>query len=76
MKIKCPRCGNETEWANNPNRPFCSERCQLIDFGAWADEKYAVPDDTTPDDERLIHLQIDDEIADEVKRLRDLEREY
>jgi len=24
-------------------RPFCSERCKLIDLGAWASERYRVP---------------------------------
>jgi len=28
----------------NPFRPFCSERCKLIDLGAWATEQYRVPD--------------------------------
>jgi endogenous inhibitor of DNA gyrase (YacG/DUF329 family) len=31
------------EWRDNSWRPFCSERCQLIDFGRWADEEYRVP---------------------------------
>jgi endogenous inhibitor of DNA gyrase (YacG/DUF329 family) len=29
----------------SPWRPFCSERCKLIDLGAWATEKHAIPDD-------------------------------
>jgi len=33
----------------NPWRPFCSERCKLIDLGAWASESYRVPDATPPD---------------------------
>jgi uncharacterized protein len=41
--VKCPRCGKETEYHGNEFRPFCSERCKLLDFGAWADEKYALP---------------------------------
>ena len=41
--VKCPHCGRETEYEGNEFRPFCSERCKLLDFGAWADEKYAVP---------------------------------
>ena len=41
--VKCPTCGKETEFSGNPFRPFCSERCQLLDFGAWADEKFALP---------------------------------
>ena len=43
MLVKCPRCGKEDEYEDNEFRPFCSERCKLIDFGAWADEEYALP---------------------------------
>ncbi len=39
---KCPQCKKEWELANNPSRPFCSKRCQLIDFGAWASEDYVI----------------------------------
>lgn len=44
-QIKCPRCGHFTlfDKTKNPFRPFCSERCQLIDLGNWADESYKVP---------------------------------
>ena len=41
--IHCPRCGEPVVWEGNPWRPFCSERCQLIDRGAWAEEAYRVP---------------------------------
>lgn len=41
--IKCPNCGQTTKWQNNEHRPFCSERCKLIDFGAWASESYKIP---------------------------------
>ncbi len=41
--VKCPRCGKETVFEGNQFRPFCSERCQLIDFGAWADGEYSLP---------------------------------
>lgn len=43
MRVKCPRCGKEVEYEGNEFRPFCSERCKMIDFGAWADEEYALP---------------------------------
>jgi endogenous inhibitor of DNA gyrase (YacG/DUF329 family) len=42
MKIKCPVCKKDTVWEGNPFRPFCSERCGLIDLGKWADGKYFV----------------------------------
>ncbi|MGB7921865.1 MAG: DNA gyrase inhibitor YacG [Pyrinomonadaceae bacterium] len=41
--MKCPNCGKPTGWQDNPTRPFCSERCKLIDFGRWANEEYSVP---------------------------------
>jgi endogenous inhibitor of DNA gyrase (YacG/DUF329 family) len=46
-KIRCPTCRKETEWENNPYRPFCSDRCQLIDLGAWIEERYRIPGEET-----------------------------
>lgn len=48
--VRCPVCGGGTAWESNPWRPFCSERCQLTDLGAWASEWYRVPGSslTTP----------------------------
>ena len=42
-EVKCPTCGKETRFEGNEFRPFCSERCKLLDFGAWADEEYSLP---------------------------------
>ena len=42
MKIPCPVCRKKSEWKDNPYRPFCSERCKLIDLGAWASEEYII----------------------------------
>jgi endogenous inhibitor of DNA gyrase (YacG/DUF329 family) len=41
--VKCPTCGKEIEYEGNKFRPFCSERCKLLDLGAWADESYNLP---------------------------------
>jgi endogenous inhibitor of DNA gyrase (YacG/DUF329 family) len=40
---KCPSCNKPIEWENNPFRPFCSERCKLVDFSKWVSEEYRVP---------------------------------
>ena len=50
-RVRCPQCGNESLWnTENSFRPFCSERCKLIDLGAWASETYRVPvQEETPD---------------------------
>lgn len=45
--VKCPTCGKETEYNGNEFRPFCSERCKLIDFGAWADEEFSLPTESS-----------------------------
>jgi len=42
-QVKCPICRTEVEWENNPHRPFCSERCRLIDLGSWIEERYRIP---------------------------------
>ena len=43
IRIKCPHCRKETVLGpENPFRPFCSERCKMIDLGAWANEEYRV----------------------------------
>ncbi len=40
----CPTCQQTTLLApSNPHRPFCSDRCKLIDLGAWAEESYKIP---------------------------------
>lgn len=51
--MRCPICGAPTVWKDNPTRPFCSERCKLIDFSHWADEDYAVPSDEAVPEEVL-----------------------
>lgn len=52
MIVNCPTCQKAVEWSDeNPFRPFCSERCKLIDLGAWANEEYRVPaEGVNPDD--------------------------
>jgi endogenous inhibitor of DNA gyrase (YacG/DUF329 family) len=47
-QLRCPLCHRPTVWVDNDNRPFCSERCRLIDLGAWIEERYRVPDDPLP----------------------------
>jgi endogenous inhibitor of DNA gyrase (YacG/DUF329 family) len=47
--VKCPTCGRSIEWSEqSPFRPFCSERCRIIDLGAWLSEKHAIPGSDAP----------------------------
>ena len=41
--VNCPTCEKAVAWIEeNSFRPFCCERCKLIDFGGWASEKHAI----------------------------------
>jgi hypothetical protein len=43
-KVACPTCGRLQVFSiDNVYRPFCSERCKMIDLGQWANEQYRVP---------------------------------
>ncbi len=43
-RLLCPTCRREIQWSEQfPFRPFCSERCRLIDLGAWLSERHAIP---------------------------------
>lgn len=49
--VDCPTCGRRVEWTPASRwRPFCSERCKLVDLGAWATEQYTVPGEAPQDD--------------------------
>ena len=42
--VECPTCQKQTQFTpENRWRPFCSERCKLIDLGEWASEGYQIP---------------------------------
>jgi endogenous inhibitor of DNA gyrase (YacG/DUF329 family) len=42
QKHSCPVCKKDVRWDDNQFRPFCSERCRLIDLGKWASEGYRI----------------------------------
>ena len=48
VRVNCPTCQRELEWESAPFRPFCSERCRLIDLGAWLTEQRAIPGEPAP----------------------------
>lgn len=53
--VSCPQCAGEHQWdSNNQFRPFCSERCKLIDLGKWANEEYRVAQAADNDDHEFI----------------------
>lgn len=60
--IQCRYCGQPTVYGpENPFRPFCSERCRLMDLGAWADEQFRVPTEDSGEIPELEAQNADDE---------------
>jgi endogenous inhibitor of DNA gyrase (YacG/DUF329 family) len=51
MKHRCPICKSATDSDAHTEFPFCSERCRLLDLGAWASEKYVVRDPVLGEEE-------------------------
>lgn len=59
-QVACPTCKKLTTYdTNNPFRPFCSQRCKMIDLGDWANENYRIPDTKQQNNE---DLGIDDDL--------------
>jgi len=48
MRVTCPVCRQPTTWEENRHRPFCSERCRMIDLGNWATDAYRIPTEEAP----------------------------
>lgn len=43
IKLNCPTCKKVVLWTEEyPHRPFCSDRCRLIDLGEWASESHKI----------------------------------
>lgn len=42
--VECPHCGAQVNWSEAATwRPFCSERCKMVDLGAWFSEEHVIP---------------------------------
>jgi endogenous inhibitor of DNA gyrase (YacG/DUF329 family) len=49
-RVRCPTCQRELDWSEQfPFRPFCSERCKMVDLGAWFAEEHKLPGDPVDD---------------------------
>ncbi|ASP38947.1 DNA gyrase inhibitor YacG [Bacterioplanes sanyensis] len=61
MKVNCPTCQKTVQWSSSSRyRPFCSERCKLIDLGEWASEGHAIPGRSV--EEELMSEQVNQEL--------------
>jgi len=54
LEVACPQCRKKVEWRDdNSYRPFCSERCRLIDLGAWADGSHRIAGEPAMDETEI-----------------------
>ncbi|HED40097.1 MAG TPA: DNA gyrase inhibitor YacG [Chromatiales bacterium] len=53
MNVNCPTCKKPVDWSTARWRPFCSERCRMIDFGKWSDEEHRIPGSPQPSSEEI-----------------------
>ncbi|MEQ3695918.1 MAG: DNA gyrase inhibitor YacG [Pseudomonadales bacterium] len=57
--VDCPTCGIAHSYdTSSPYRPFCSDRCKLIDLGEWASEGHAIPGEPVWDDMMSDELEL------------------
>jgi len=60
--VNCPICSTRVEWNDTSLfKPFCSERCKLIDLGDWASEKHAIPVKNSIDPDMLDDIGFDED---------------
>jgi uncharacterized protein len=58
-KLKCPTC-KKLAHKTNPDFPFCSDRCRLIDLGKWASGAYVISSPVTDiEDEVNLRTPVD-----------------
>lgn len=51
--VHCPRCKKEFSYYSSEFRPFCCQRCKLVDLGNWLNESYQIPDKKSFEQEML-----------------------
>jgi endogenous inhibitor of DNA gyrase (YacG/DUF329 family) len=64
IKLRCPICKKPTK-AADPDFPFCSDRCRLIDLGKWASGAYVISSAVADADEAVRQDSFDDLNSDE-----------
>lgn len=62
---QCPHCTRQATWPDTPTYPFCSERCQLIDLGAWATGEYRLPCESTGDATDLAAIEMPEDTGED-----------
>jgi endogenous inhibitor of DNA gyrase (YacG/DUF329 family) len=60
--MRCPICNKETPYEGNPDRPFCSELCRLLDLDNWLSQRYRI---STPVETESLDQTLETGLSDE-----------
>jgi uncharacterized protein len=70
LQVTCPTCKHRVRvYPDNSSKlppffPFCSERCKMVDLGAWLNADYRIP--SKPDEEEEMEPQTHENSPDDV----------
>jgi endogenous inhibitor of DNA gyrase (YacG/DUF329 family) len=67
LEVTCPTCKKKFNYYESEFRPFCGERCRLIDLGQWLSESYTVPVEKLTEEESQTLEQLINEKSNEEK---------
>ena len=42
ISVNCPSCKSDFDYYSSEFRPFCSQKCKMIDLGLWLTESYSI----------------------------------
>lgn len=72
-QVSCPTCKKPVDWVEaNSFRPFCSERCQIIDLGEWASESYRIAEKSSLKDQ--LDTMTEEELAEWISEQKNAPR--
>ncbi|WP_408097600.1 DNA gyrase inhibitor YacG [Peredibacter sp. HCB2-198] len=72
LMVTCPTCKQKFNYYSSEFRPFCSEKCRLIDLGQWLTESYAVPVEKLTEEEiQTLEELVHEKNAEEEKKHHD-----
>jgi len=67
LEVTCPRCKKKFNYYSSEFRPFCCEKCRLIDLGQWLNESYTVPvEKLTEEEVQTLEQMIDEKDEDHI----------
>lgn len=68
--VKCSHCKKDFNYYDSEFRPFCSEKCKMVDLGMWLTESY-----TVESNEPLSESDLDAVLREQESKMRKLNGE-